>query len=36
MRALVLTDFGASPELVDLELPEPAEGVRVRVHAAAT
>jgi len=36
MRALVLTDFRTTPELVDLELPEPAEGeVRVRVHAAS-
>jgi NADPH:quinone reductase-like Zn-dependent oxidoreductase len=36
MRAFVLTDFRTTPELVDLELPEPAEGeVRVRVHAAA-
>jgi NADPH:quinone reductase len=36
MRALVLTDFGNTPELTDLDLPEPAEGeVRVRVHAAS-
>ena len=36
MRALVLTDFGNSPELTDLDLPEPAEGeVRVRVRAAS-
>ena len=36
MRAFVLTDFGTAPELVDLDLPEPAEGeVRVRVHAAS-
>jgi NADPH:quinone reductase-like Zn-dependent oxidoreductase len=36
MRALVLAAFGAAPELVDLEIPEPAEGeVRVRVHAAS-
>jgi NADPH2:quinone reductase len=36
MRALVLTDFRTTPELVDLEVPEPGEGeVRVRVHAAS-
>ena len=36
MRALVLTDFDKSPEITDLDLPEPAEGeVRVRVHAAS-
>jgi NADPH:quinone reductase-like Zn-dependent oxidoreductase len=36
MRALVLTDFRTTPELTDLEVPEPAEGeVRVRVHAAS-
>lgn len=36
MRALVLKDFDSSPEVVDLDLPEPAEGeVRVRVHAAS-
>jgi NADPH:quinone reductase len=36
MRALVLTDFGTTPELTDLDLPDPAEGeVRVRVHAAS-
>ena len=36
MRAFVLTDFGTTPELVDLDVPEPAEGeVRVRVHAAS-
>ena len=36
MRAFVLTEFGATPELADLEIPEPAEGeVRVRVHAAS-
>ena len=36
MRAFVLTDFRTAPELVDLEMPEPAEGeVRVRVRAAS-
>jgi NADPH:quinone reductase-like Zn-dependent oxidoreductase len=36
MRAFVLTEFGATPELTDIEAPEPAEGeVRVRVHAAS-
>ena len=36
MRALVLTDFRTTPELVDLELPAPADDeVRVRVHAAS-
>src|SRR3954467_9319478 len=36
MKAFALTDFGADPELVDLQVPEPAEGeVRVRVHAAS-
>ena len=36
MRALVLADFRTTPELVDLEVPEPADGeVRVRVHAAS-
>jgi NADPH:quinone reductase len=36
MRAVVLSDFGASPEVTDLEIPEPGEGeVRVRVHAAS-
>jgi NADPH:quinone reductase-like Zn-dependent oxidoreductase len=36
MRAFALTDFGATPEIVDIPLPEPAEGeIRVRVHAAS-
>ena len=36
MRAFVLTEFGATPEVAEVEIPEPAEGeVRVRVHAAA-
>jgi|SRR5215211_967946 len=36
MRAIALTDFGSTPELVDLQVPDPAEGeVRVRVHAAS-
>jgi NADPH:quinone reductase len=36
MRAFVLTEFGAEPELTDIEVPEPTEGeVRVRVHAAS-
>lgn len=36
MRAFVLPEFGATPELTDIETPEPAEGeVRVRVHAAS-
>ena len=36
MRAFVLTEFGTTPEVVDVEIPEPAEGeVRVRVHAAS-
>ena len=35
MRALVVTDFGATPELLDIQRPEPAPGeVRVRVRAA--
>jgi NADPH2:quinone reductase len=36
MRAIALTDFGSTPELVDLHVLDPAEGeVRVRVHAAS-
>jgi len=36
MRAVVLSDFGARPQLTKLETPEPGEGeVRVRVHAAS-
>jgi NADPH2:quinone reductase len=36
MRALVLDDFGSTPEIRELSLPEPAEGeVRVRVSAAS-
>jgi len=36
VRALVVTDFGATPELLDIQRPEPAPGeVRVRVRAAS-
>jgi NADPH2:quinone reductase len=36
MRAFVLTEFGAAPEIRELDVPEPAEGeVRVHVHAAS-
>jgi NADPH:quinone reductase len=36
VRAYVLTEFGATPEFADVEVPEPADGeVRVRIHAAA-
>jgi NADPH2:quinone reductase len=36
VRALVLTDFGAAPELADVAVPAPSDGeVRVRVHAAS-
>src|SRR3954449_10814222 len=36
MRAAALTEAGASPSVVDLEVPEPGEGeVRVRVQAAS-
>ena len=36
MRAPVVTDFGATPELLDIQRPEPAAGeVRVRVRAAS-
>jgi NADPH:quinone reductase len=36
MQAVVTTDFGAAPEVRELEVPEPAEGeVRVHVHAAS-
>lgn len=36
MRAFALTGFGAAPEIIDVAMPEPAEGeVRVRVHAAS-
>lgn len=36
MRAVVLPEFGATPELTDIDIPEPGEGeVRVRVHAAS-
>jgi len=36
MKAVVIPDFDASPELRDIPVPEPAEGeVRVRVHAAS-
>ncbi|MGW1711889.1 NADP-dependent oxidoreductase [Streptomyces sp. NPDC002156] len=35
MKAVVVTDFGARPELVDLPTPEPGVGeILVRVHAA--
>jgi NADPH2:quinone reductase len=36
MRAFALTTFDAAPEVIDLDLPEPAEDeLRVRVHAAS-
>ena len=36
MRAVVLSDFGATPQVTDLEIPEPGDAeVRVRVHAAS-
>lgn len=36
MRAVVLSAFGQTPEVVELELPQPEAGeVRVRVHAAS-
>lgn len=36
MRAVVVTDFGAAPEVRELDAPEPAEGeVRVGVRAAS-
>jgi NADPH:quinone reductase-like Zn-dependent oxidoreductase len=36
MRALVLHEFGTTPTVEEIDLPEPAEGeVRVRVHAAS-
>ena len=36
MRAFALTGFGEASTIVDVPLPEPAEGeVRVRVHAAS-
>ena len=36
MRAVVTTGFGSPAEIIELDLPEPAEGeVRVRVHAAS-
>lgn len=36
MRAFALTDFGATPKIIDIPVPEPAEGeVRVRVQAAS-
>jgi NADPH:quinone reductase-like Zn-dependent oxidoreductase len=35
VRAVVLTGFGAEPELADLPVPVPAAGeIRVRIHAA--
>jgi len=36
VRAFVLTEFGATPAVTDIAIPEPGEGeVRVRVHAAS-
>jgi NADPH2:quinone reductase len=36
MRAVVLSDFGAAPQVTDVEIPEPGDGeVRVHVHAAS-
>ena len=36
MRAFALTAFGSDPEIVDIAVPEPAQGeVRVRVEAAS-
>ena len=36
MRAFAMTDFDAVPALIDLDVPEPAEGeVRVRIRAAS-
>lgn len=36
MRAFVLTEFGADPELTDIDVPQPAQGeARVKVHAAS-
>src|SRR5215210_9210501 len=36
MRAFALTGFRETPTIVEIPLPEPAEGeVRVRVHAAS-
>jgi NADPH:quinone reductase-like Zn-dependent oxidoreductase len=36
MQAAVTTDFGAAPEVLELDIPEPGQGeVRVRVHAAS-
>lgn len=36
MKAYALTDFESAPMLVDIDVPEPADGeVRVRVHAAS-
>lgn len=36
MRAFGLTAFDAAPELIEVDVPEPAEGeVRVQVRAAA-
>ncbi|GAA3442683.1 NADP-dependent oxidoreductase [Planomonospora venezuelensis] len=35
MKAVIVTDFGAEPELADLPVPEPGEGeFLVRIHAA--
>lgn len=36
MQAVVITDFGAAPEVRELDIPEPVKGeVRVHVHAAS-
>jgi len=36
MRAVAFTEFGAAPEVLELDVPEPGQGeVRVRVHAAS-
>src|ERR1700712_2963377 len=36
MKAVAFTAFGNSPELIDIDVPTPAEGeVRVRIHAAS-
>ena len=36
MRAFALTEFGSTPQVIDVPTPDPTEGeVRVRVHAAS-
>ncbi|MXP23523.1 zinc-binding dehydrogenase [Gordonia sp. HNM0687] len=36
MRAFVLPEFDVAPDVIDVDIPEPAEGeVRVRIHAAS-